>query len=218
MEPKVGEWINEYAIPNKVHPAVIGYILSKYIQNNRSEAINNINYFYEEPEVGEKHPDRNGCRGRTNDPRGWVSISDTLYSFEANLVAGKYIGKNVENLLQISISSKLREEWAREFFNFYNIPTFTVEEVIKQNYTQEDLPNTINERFACVTALLLADESQVGVCREFIRNHCDPEYLSLYDIYWIGNDEKRMEKILELQETALNENEAIIEEGVGVKI
>ena len=31
MQPKVGEWISEYAIPNKIHPSVIGYILSKYI-------------------------------------------------------------------------------------------------------------------------------------------------------------------------------------------
>ena len=219
MEPKVGEWINEYAIPNQIHPSVIGYILSKYIERNRSESILDINYFYEEPEVGEKKLDRNGCRGRTNDPRGWVSISNTLYAFEENLVSGKYIGKDVENILQISISSKLRDEWAREFFNFYNIPTLSIEDIVTGNYTQADLPRDINERFACVTSLLLSDENQVGFCRDFIRKHCDPEYLSIYDIYWIGNDERRMEKILELQEiTATNETNTIIEEGVGVKL
>ena len=87
MEPKVGEWITEYAIPHKVHPAVIGYILSKYNSSGKREDKKHIGYFYEEPEVGEEHLDSNGCRGRTNDPRGWTSISNTLYNFERNLIS-----------------------------------------------------------------------------------------------------------------------------------
>ena len=113
MQPKVGEWINEYAIPNKIHPSVIGYILSKYIQSGKSEHISDMGYFYEEPEVGEKRLDQNGCKGRTNDPRGWTSISNTLYAFEEDLRKGKFIGKDVEHMLEVSINSKLREEWAR---------------------------------------------------------------------------------------------------------
>ena len=216
MDPKVGEWISEYAIPNKVHPAVIGYILSKYIAKGRSEQIKDMNYFYEEPEVGDMHLDKNGCKGRTNDPRGWVSISNSLYAFEKNLEQGKYIGKDVENLLYISINSKLREEWAREFFNYYNIPSIAVEDVVGRNYSEDDLPRDINERFACVTSLLLAEEDEVKVCREFIREHCDPEYLQLYDICWIGNDESRMEKISELEIMSMVNNDLAAEtEGVG---
>ncbi len=209
MEPKVGEWIYEYAIPHKIHPSVIGYIFSKYQENRRSEEISDMGYFYEEPEVGESHLDRNGCRGRTNDPRGWVSISNSLYAFEEDLQKGKFVGKDVESLLRVSIGSKLREEWAEEFFDFYNHPTLTVEEVVAKRYTQADLPRDINEKFALVAALLNATESQVGECREFIRKHCDPEYLSVYDLYWAGNDEKRMEKISELSEisTTLLEDE-----------
>ena len=206
MEPKVGEWITEYAIPHKIHPAVIGYILSKYNNSGKSEAIQDIGYFYEEPEVGEQHLDANGCKGRTNDPRGWTSISNTLYNFERNLKAGKYEGKDVEDIIQRSISSKLREEWSAEFFDFYNLPTLTPEEVTKgmgKGYTQAELPRDISERFAYMTALITADEKQVEACREFIRKHCDPEYLSIYDIYWAGNDERKMEKISELQEMSL---------------
>ncbi len=207
MEPKVGEWITEYAIPQKIHPSVIGYILSKYNNSGKSEDIQDIGYFYEEPEVGEEHLDKNGCRGRTNDPRGWTSISNTLYNFERNLEAGKYEGKDVEDIIQRSISSKLREEWSAEFFDFYNLPTLTPEEVTKgmeEGYTQADLPRDISERFAYMTALITADETQVEACREFIRKHCDPEYLSIYDIYWAGNDERKMEKISELQEMSLS--------------
>ena len=203
MEPKVGEWITEYAIPQKIHPAVIGYMLSKYNSTGKSENIEDIGYFYEEPEVGEEHLDANGCKGRTNDPRGWTSISNTIYNFEKNLEAGKYVGKDVEDIIKRSIETKLREEWAAEFFDFYNLPTLSPEEVVEgigKGYTQADLPKDINERFAYMTALLTADESQVEACREFIRKNCDPEYLSVYDIYWAGDDERRQEKISELQE------------------
>ena len=207
MEPKVGEWLTEYAIPHKIHPAVIGYMLSKYNNSGRSEALQDIGYFYEEPEVGEQHLDANGCKGRTNDPRGWTSISNTLYNFERNLEAGRYEGKNVEDIIQRSIESKLRMEWASEFFDFYNLPTLTPEEIVQgmgKGYTQADLPRDISERFAYMTALITADESQVEACRDFIRKHCDPEYLSIYDIYWAGNDERKMERIAELQEQALS--------------
>ena len=221
MEPKVGEWITEYAIPKKIHPAVIGYMLSKYNNSGKSEDIQDMGYFYEEPEVGEQHLDSNGCKGRTNDPRGWTSISNTLYNFERNLEAGRYEGKDVEDIIQRSIGSKLREEWAAEFFDFYNLPTLTPEEVAKgmgKGYTQADLPRDISERFAYMTALITADESQVEACRKFIREHCDPEYLSIYDIYWAGSDERRMEKISELQEMTLalhtgKEAEGYAEEG-----
>ena len=222
MEPKVGEWITEYAIPQKIHPSVIGYMLSKYNNSGKSEDIQDIGYFYEEPDVGEEHLDRNGCKGRTNDPRGWTSISNTLYNFERNLEQGKYEGKDVEDIIQRSISSKLREEWSAEFFDFYNLPTLTPEEVTKgmgEGYTQADLPRDISERFAYMTALITADETQVESCREFIRKHCDPEYLSIYDIYWAGNDERKMEKISELQEMSLalhtgKETEEYAEDGI----
>ncbi len=207
MEPKVGEWITEYAIPQKIHPAVIGYILSKYNNSGKSEDIEDIGYFYEEPEVGEEHLDVNGCNGRTNDPRSWTSVSNTLYNFERNLEAGKYVGKDVEDIIKRSIESKLRMEWASEFFDFYNLPTLTPEEVVKgmgEGYTQADLPKNISERFSYMTALITANEGQVEACREFIRKYCDPEYLSIYDIYWAGNDERKMEKISELQDMSIS--------------
>lgn len=199
VEPRVGEWITEYAIPNGVHPQVIGYMLSKYNSNGQSESIEDIEYFYEEPEVGEEYLDRYGQKGRTNDPRSWTQISDTLKNFESDLQKGKFDGIDVEDALKRRIGTKLREEWAEEFYDFYNMPTLTPEEVVEGKYSQGDLPQDINERFAFMTALITADENQVKACREFIREYCDPEYLATFDICWAGKDEKRIRKIDELQ-------------------
>lgn len=202
MEPKVGEWLTEYAIPHKVHPTVIGYIMSKYQSTGKSEELSDIGYFYEEPEVGESHLDKYGQKGRTNDPRGWTSVSSGLYGFEKNLRDGKYQGINVEDKLMRNLETKLRMEWAKEFYDFYNLPTLTPEEVVQgmgKGYTQADLPQDINERFAFMTALITADDKKVGACREFIRKYCDPEYLEVFDIYWAGDDERKQEKIAELQ-------------------
>ena len=199
VEPRVGEWITEYAIPNGVHPQVIGYMLSKYNSNGQNEDIEDIGYFYEEPEVGEKHLDKYGQKGRTNDPRSWTQISETLKNFESDLQKGKFEGIDVEDALKRRIGTKLREEWAEEFYDFYNMPTLTPEEVVAGKYSKKDLPQDINERFAFMTALITADEGQVKACREFIRKYCDPEYLATFDICWAGKDEKRIRKIDELQ-------------------
>lgn len=199
MEPKVGEWIYEYAIPNKIHPTVIGFILSYYLKNGKNEDIDKMGYFYEEPEVGENQPDKYGCNGRTNDPRGWVSISDTLYSFERDLTNGKFIGKNVEDILEVSIGTKLRTFWTREFFAFYNIPTLSVEEVVNHSYIEEDLPQDSNERFACLMTLLQANEEEIKPVREFIRKYCDKEYLETFELCWMGTEPKRIEQIMELK-------------------
>ncbi len=158
-----------------------------------------MGYFYEEPEIGERYLDAYGCRGRTNDPRGWVSVSNTLYAFEKNLKEGKYKGKNVENILEWSLESKLRESWAKEFYDFYNVPTLTVDEVMSGEFDAKDLPQNANERFATMSSLLAANMDEVEKCRIFVRAFCDSEYVSLYDILWAGNDEARKEYIAELQ-------------------
>jgi len=199
MQPKVGEWIYEYAIPNNIHPSVVSYILNKYMCQDKSEEISDMGYFYEEPEIGEEKLDIYGCKGRTNDPRGWTSISNMLYSFEDNLTKGKYKGKDVEHILDTSLKSKLREEWAADFMDFYNNPTISVEDVVAGNYTEADLPQDINERFAYVSGLIGADEKQLPKVRDFIRKYCDPEYVELYDITWVGKSDERAEQLAEVK-------------------
>ena len=181
MEPKVNEWIQEYAIPNNIHPTVVGYLLCKYQENNKSENLDKIGYFYEEPDVAEKHLDKNGCKGKTNDPRGWASVSRSLYNFEKNLKDGKYIGKDVESILKTSLDTKLRDEWSGDFFDFYNNPTLSPQDIVDNNYTDDDIPTSINDKFATVYGLLNSTEEQIPTVKKFIKKHCSKEYLTLFE-------------------------------------
>lgn len=207
MQPKVGEWLSEYAISKGVHPAVVGYIMTKYSESGQNDSVNQIKYFYEEPEVGQANLDANGCNGRTNDPRGWESVSRTLYAFEKDLKNGKFAGKNVEKALETSLGSKLRGEWAREFYDFYNASTLSVEDVVSGNFDAGDLPQSANERFATMTSLLLAKQDELEKCRIFVRAFCDPEYLSLFDILWAGDDDQKKEFVAELEAMDSMQNE-----------
>ena len=200
MQPKVSEWIYDYALPRNIHPTVIAYIFSKFQASGKDESIESIGYFYEEPEIGESHPDAFGQNGKTNDPRSWESVSSFLYDFEESLKRGDFDGMNVEDFLKKSLESRLRSEWASEFFNFYNIPTLTVEDVVTKNYTAADAPQTSNEMFALLSSLIQAKPEDLQACRQYILNTCGPEYLSIFDINWVRNDEDRLLVMADLPE------------------
>lgn len=196
MHPKVNEWLNEYAIINKIHPSVISYIMMKY---QSAFDKNVINYFYEEPEIGEKNLDKNGCNGKTNDPRSWTAVSNMLYAFEQNLFNGLYVGRDVEDILMRTLLSKLREEWAVEFYNFYNTMSLTVEEIVSNSYDKDDLPRNVNEYFAVVTSLLYVADNDLEIVRNFILENCGKEFLQIYDELVVLNDPERLETIEKLQ-------------------
>lgn len=200
MEPKVGEWLEEYAIPNKLHPLVVSYIYYNYEKNRRSEEIGDIGYFYEEPEVGEKFVDKFGNNGKTNDPRGWTAISRMLYNFEEAVKKGVFAGKDVDDLLWTTLLSKLRREWASDFYSFYNTLTISLEDVAQNKYSKSAVPSSISEKFAQIGTLITANESQLKPVRKFIKSYCGSEYVALFDIYWAGKDEDRIDIISALQE------------------
>ena len=200
MEPKVGEWLIEFAIPQKLHPTVIAFILSNYETNNCSEKISDMGYFYEEDEDDSKEQNNE----RTNDPRGWETISRIVKNFEDNLRSGKYRGMNVENIFMRTVGTKLSSTWTEHFFGFYNISTLSPEEVAKGldsdgGYSKDDLPKTPEEKEIYTYELLTADETQVEVCRDFIKKYCSKDNLKLFDKYWAGNDTRRLEMLSKMQ-------------------
>ena len=200
MEPKVGEWLNEYAIPNKLHPLVVSYIYYNYQKSGMAEDIGLMNYFYEEPEVGEKFVDKYGNNGKTNDPRSWTAISKMLYNFEDGVKKGLFEGKDVDDLLWTTLLSKLRKEWAVDFYYFYNTLTISLDDVLKDNFSANDVPNKMSEKFAQLGVLLTANENQIIKTRNFVKSYFESEYLALFDMYWVGKDEERADIICKLQE------------------
>lgn len=196
MQPKVGEWLIEFAIPKKLHPAVISFILTNYEQNSCSEKIEDMSYFYEE----DKDEYTDEVKDRKNDPRSWEAISRIVKNFEENLKAGKYTGMNVEDIFLRTIGTKLGKVWTQNFFDFYNILTLSPEDVVKgyeseDGFSKDDLPQTDAEKFIYATQLLTADETQVELCRRFISKYCSKDYVELFDRYWAGNNIDRLEMI-----------------------
>ena len=109
---------------------------------------------------------------------------------------------------------------AADFMDFYNNPTISVEDVVAGNYTEEDLPQDINERFAYVSGLIGADEKQLPKVRDFIRKYCDPEYVELYDITWVGKSEERAEQLAEVkswQDAEWKKNPTVKEKAAALK-
>lgn len=198
LMPRVGEWIQEYAIPNGIHPKVLSYIMTRYNMTRGSEEISEMGYFYEEPEVGESHKDVFDQVGKTNDPRNWTKISDLMYNFENNLQNGVYNGFDVEDILKRTLNNRLRGEWADSFYEFCNRPVLSVEDIMDNNYTDDDLPKGINDNLTTIFSLISANEKQVKECRQFISKYCGPEYVATFDVYWAGKNPERMEKIVEL--------------------
>ncbi len=92
---------NRICNSTKIHPSVIGYMLSKYNNSGKSEDIQDIGYFCEEPDVGEEHLDRNGCKKEEQTILVVGHQFPIHYTiFERNLEAGKYEGKDVEDIIK----------------------------------------------------------------------------------------------------------------------
>lgn len=203
VEPNVQEWIFEYAIPRELHPKVIGFILSKYEQNRlKMKTLNkgldeNLSYFIEGPDVGENNPTIYDDAGRTNDPRNWEHISNWLYHFEKEYSNGAFDSEDIEINFKNMLLRMLRPEWAVAFADFYNNEPITVEEIIDDTYSTNDLPITISEKVACTMSLLSVDIENVEKVRNFIREKCSPEFLEIFDLIWT-KDEERYLKIEEL--------------------
>ena len=113
--------------------------------------------------------------------RPFSSISPSYLPVSVSKVVSKYIGKDVESILKTSLDTKLRDEWSGDFFDFYNNPTLSPQDIVDNNYTDDDIPTSINDKFATVYGLLNSTEEQMPLVKEFIKKHCSKEYLTLFE-------------------------------------
>ena len=116
------------------------------------------------------------------DPRRWKMASDMLYA-----------SKNPNTLKAI-----IGEELTRDFISFCKMPTITIQDVIQNNYTEQDLEMDLGRKLATVSGLVKVDDENMPKVREFVKK-LGNEMCRKFEVQWAGGDEERLEQIQELR-------------------
>lgn len=96
LEYSLENWIEDYAVPHRVHPAILGYLKGRPAM------------FYTGAEK-KREEETSLCT-----PRSWVTVSDVMYDLDKN--AGK---DGAERLAHILIDGCLSKGVGSEFLNYY---------------------------------------------------------------------------------------------------
>lgn len=78
------------------------------------------------------------------------------------------------------------------------IPTITIEDVIKGNYTEQDLEMDLGRQLATVSGLVRVDNKNMPKVREFVKK-LGAEMCKKFEVQWAGGDEERLEQLQELR-------------------
>ena len=117
------------------------------------------------------------------DPRKWEMASKVLYSTERPEMLRALIG----------------EDLTRNFVTFINQKVITVDDVLKKNYSDEDLAMDLAEKYATVVGLSSVDFENVEEVRNFVIDNLEKEFIALFDNLWIRGDDERLKRIAELK-------------------
>ena len=122
------------------------------------------------------------------DPRRWKMASDMLYA------------SNNPNTLKAIVG----EDLTMDFIYFCKLPTITIEDVLKGNYTDEELEEMdLGKKLATVSGLVAVDNDNMPKVREFTKK-LGPEICKKFEVQWTRGDEERLEQ---LQEVIMQEQE-----------
>ena len=119
------------------------------------------------------------------DPRKWEMASKILYKTENPEMLRALVGEDI----------------TKEFVEFCNQQVITLEDVINDNYTEQDIQllNTA-ERYATTMGLLQVDINNLDKVRSFL-SELGNEFCSIFDLKWCHGDEERLELIAETKLT-----------------
>ena len=120
------------------------------------------------------------------DPRKWEMASKMLYKTNNPAMLRSLVGEDI----------------TKEFLAFCASRVITLEDVLTDNYSNEDIESlNTAEKYATVMGLSMVDESNIRKIREFIKN-MNSELLKVFDNLW-ANTENRLEILneIELEET-----------------
>ena len=116
------------------------------------------------------------------DPRRWKMASDMLYA------------SNNPGTLRAIVG----EDLTRDFIYFCQLPTITIEDVLKGNYTGEELEEMdLGRKLATVSRLVAVDSENMPKVREFTKK-LGAEICKKFEVQWTYGDEERLEQLQEI--------------------
>ena len=118
------------------------------------------------------------------DPRKWEMASKILYKTKQPEMLRALIG----------------DDLTRDFTAFVRQQVISVEDVINHNYSSRDLEMDVSQKFATAVGLSSVSDEHFEAVRDFMKQ-VGAEPRAAFESMWARGDEKRLEKIAELQMT-----------------
>ena len=115
-------------------------------------------------------------------PRRWEMASKMLYETNNPNVLNAVVGENL----------------TKDFIAFCKLPTLTIEDILEDNYTEEDLEMDLGRKLATVAGLVAVDEDDFSKVREFVKK-LGPEVCKKFEVQWAHGDFYRLALIKELR-------------------
>lgn len=179
IETTVDSWLKWASTPNETYERI------DYVKEEPASKIHPSIYAYvayksysgedvlRTPYTGEKP---------NADPRKWEMASKILYKTRQPEMLRALIG----------------DVLTKDFVEFTKQQVITLEDVIQHNYSEEDLEMNVSQKFATAVGLSSVDEENFEVVREFMEQ-IGAEARAAFESMWAHGDEKRLERIAELQ-------------------
>lgn len=116
------------------------------------------------------------------DPRKWEMASKLLYKTKQPEMLRALIG----------------EDLTRDFTAFASRKVISVEDVINHNYSNRDLEMDVSQKFATAVGLSSVDDEHFEIVRDFMKQ-IGAEPRAAFESMWTHGDERRLERLAELQ-------------------
>ena len=115
------------------------------------------------------------------DPRKWEMASKMLYKTNKPEMLRSLVGEDI----------------TKDFIEFTKQRIISLEDVLNNNYTEEDINSlNVSEKYATTINLLPVKEEDYLIVNEFI-NKLGKEFLSMFDSLWIQGSQNRAEIVAE---------------------
>lgn len=158
----------------KIHPIVIAY-LSALARGEKGKTILYTEYDSEEPPK------------YAIDPRAWEQVSNIIYDNN---------GVIVRELLV----NKLGNSVTNSFITFIQKSYISINDILNGDVKTNKIPKTLDGKITLSLSLLSANEDNVGIVRQFIKQNLGDEILANYDLLWASDDNDRLIFLKSLQD------------------